>query len=157
MIILTKRVAVSGAVGLICIICMGAAAPTEEMSTMMEIKSAYSFNPTVERLTKSIESAGMTIFASIDHAAGAESVGMHMPPTVVLIYGNPRGGTPIMQTAPQTALDLPLRVLVREDGNGHTLVAFHPVAPALQQAGVPADLARHLEPAQNILVQAVKP
>lgn len=76
--------------------------------------SSLAFAPTVQRLKDAIANAGMTVFASIDHAAGAREVGMEMPPTIVMLYGNPRGGTPIMLAAPHTALDLPLRVLVRE-------------------------------------------
>jgi uncharacterized protein (DUF302 family) len=121
----------------------------------VEHVSAVGFAPTVERLQRAIEAAGMTIFATIDHAAGARQAGMTMPPTTVLIYGNPMGGTPIMLAAPATALDLPLRVLVRETPDGHAVVAFHPVTAMLQQAGVPDALAGRLEPAQQLLVKAV--
>ena len=82
---------------------------------------------------------------------------MEMPPTVVLIYGNAKGGTPIMLAAPDVALDLPLRVLVREDPGGPAVVAFHPIAPTLQRAGVPDALTTRLEPAQRLLVEAIKP
>ncbi len=127
---------------------MGAMDPVEHAS-------AVGFAPTLERLVRAIEAAGMTIFATIDHAAGAQQVGMTMPPTTVLVYGNPKGGTPIMLAAPATALDLPLRVLVRETPGGHAVVAFHPVTPMLQQAGVPDELAGRLEPAQRVLLQAI--
>jgi uncharacterized protein (DUF302 family) len=119
--------------------------------------SNLAFAPTLERLVQAIETAGMTVFARIDHAAGAREVGMEMPPTVVLLYGHPRGGTPIMLASPQSALDLPLRVLVREETDGRTLVSFHPVAAMLKQAGVPAALAARLEPAQSILIEAIQP
>ena len=99
----------------------------------------------------------MTVFACIDHAAGAREVGMDMPPTVVLFYGHARGGTPVMLAAPQAALDLPLRVLVREDTDGRTVVSFRPVAQMLREAGVPDPLAGRLEPAQQILVDAIAP
>ena len=83
-------------------------------SSYVEHKSSLPFSKTVDRLIETIEEVGMNIFAKIDHAAGAIEVGMQLPPTVVLIYGHARGGTPVMQAAPETALDLPLRVLVRE-------------------------------------------
>ena len=118
--------------------------------------SGVAFAPTLERLVRAIETADMTIFARIDHAAGAREVGMEMPPTVVLLYGNPRGGTPIMLAAPQAALDLPLRVLVREAADGRALVSFHPIVPLLRQAGVPDELAVRLEPAQRILIEAIQ-
>ena len=124
---------------------------------LSEHVSAVAFAPTLERLVQAIETAGMTVFARIDHAAGARQVGLELPPTVVLLYGHPRGGTPIMQAAPQAALDLPLRVLVRQEADGRVRVAFHPVAPMLRQAGVPEALATRLEPAQRILVEAIQP
>jgi uncharacterized protein (DUF302 family) len=119
--------------------------------------SAVAFAPTLERLVQAIETAGMMVFARIDHAEGARQVGLEMPPTVVLLYGHARGGTPIMLAAPQAALDLPLRVLVRQEGDGRVLVSFHPVAPMLRQAGVPEALATRLEPAQRILLEAIQP
>jgi uncharacterized protein (DUF302 family) len=118
---------------------------------------SFSFAVTLERIEQAIEAAGMTVFARIDHAAGARAVGMTMPPTVVLLYGNPRGGTPIMLAAPRAALDLPLRVLVREDADGRTIISFYPVTPLLVASGVPGELAGRLEPAQRLLLDALRP
>ena len=84
----------------------------------VEYASARAFAPTLNRLVEVIEAAGMRIFARIDHAAGAREVGLAMPPATLLIYGHPKGGTPIMLAAPRAALELPLRVLVREDADG---------------------------------------
>jgi uncharacterized protein (DUF302 family) len=119
--------------------------------------SSLGFQSTVDRLVATIEKAGMTVFARIDHAAGAKEVGIAMPPTVVLLYGNPKGGTPIMLASPLAALDLPLRVLVREDDAGRALVSLHPIAAVLRRAGVPEELAIRLEPAQRVLIDAIKP
>ena len=71
----------------------------------VEHKSSVGFQPTVDRLVAAIEKAGMSVFATIDHAGGAKAVGMSMPPTIVLIYGQARGGTPVMQANPAAALD----------------------------------------------------
>ena len=122
-----------------------------------EYVSRWAFEPTLERLEHGIEKAGMSVFARIDHAAGAREFGMEMPPTIVLLYGSPRGGTPIMLAAPQAALDLPLRVLVRQDAEGQVWIAFHPAAAMLRQAGVPEELAARLDPAQRILIEAITP
>ncbi len=118
--------------------------------------SPLGFDVTLERLTEAIERTGLTIFARIDHPVGARDAGLAMPPTVVLIYGHARGGTPIMLAAPQAALDLPLRALVREDADGRVLVAFRPIAPMLLAAGVPDALANRLEPAQTLLMEAIQ-
>ena len=89
-------------------------------------------------------------------AQGAAQVGLAMPPTVVLIYGNPKGGTPLMLAAPYAALDLPLRVLARAAETG-TSVSFHPIAPTLLRAGVPDHLAHALDPAQRLIEEALQP
>jgi len=122
----------------------------------VELVSPDAFAPTLERIANAIESHGLTIFARIDHAAGARAVGLAMPPTVVLIYGNAKGGTPLMLASPQAALDLPLRVLVREREDGKAIVAYHPAAPLMKRAGVPDDLASRLDPAQALLAAALK-
>jgi len=122
-----------------------------------EHASPFSFDITLERLVDAIAMSRMTLFAKIDHAANARSVGATMPPTTVLIYGNAKGGTPIMLTTPKAALDLPLRVLVYEGSNGKTSIAFHPITTQLGRVGVPTDAAARLEPAQRILLSAISP
>ena len=126
-------------------------------STLVEQPSAWRFASTLDRLTTAIEGAGLKVFARIDHAAGAKEAGLTMPPTVVLLYGSPKGGTPIMLAAPAAALDLPLRVLVREDADGRTQISFHSVVPMLLVAGVPEALATRLEPAQALLLRTIQP
>ena len=120
---------------------------------LVEITTRLGFDAAVARVSGAIAGAGLTVFARIDHAQNAAEAGLAMPPTVVLIYGNPKGGTPIMLAAPNVALDLPLRVLVREVGTGSS-VSFHPVAPILLNAGVPEHLARALDPAQRVITEA---
>jgi uncharacterized protein (DUF302 family) len=124
---------------------------------LVERLSKLPFATALDRITASIEAAGMQVFARIDHAAAASAVGLAMPPTTVLIYGNAKGGTPIMLDAPIAALDLPLRVLVREDMHGRVCIAFHPVVAMLKRAGVPQELASRLVPAQSLLIDAIRP
>jgi uncharacterized protein (DUF302 family) len=121
----------------------------------IEHKSSMGFQPTVDRLLAAIEKAGMSVFATIDHAGGAKAVDMSMPPTIVLIYGQARGGTPVMQANPAAALDLPLRVLIREDANGETLIAFHPIQQTLAPYKVPGELAVGLAKAQQLLINSI--
>jgi uncharacterized protein (DUF302 family) len=129
----------------------------ENSLTLVEHPSSTDFETTMRRLVEAIESAGMTVFARIDHAAGAREAGLRMPPTVLLLYGNPKGGTPIMIAAPLAALDLPLRVLLREASDGQTLLSFHPIVPVLREAGVAPEMAARLQPAQELLLKALRP
>ena len=83
---------------------------------------------TMDRIENVAKEKGMTIFARIDHAAGAEKVGMKMPAAQVMIFGNPKGGTPLMLAAPSASLDLPLRVAVWEDAQGMVWVGYNSVS-----------------------------
>jgi len=125
-------------------------------NTLEEHPSPVGFDDTLERLSKAILNAGLMVFATIDHAEGARQVGLSMPPTRVLFYGHPKGGTPVMLAAPEAAIELPLRVLVREVPAGGTVVAFRPIAAALAPFGVTPDVASRLEPAQQLLVNALR-
>jgi uncharacterized protein (DUF302 family) len=125
------------------------------LNQVTELASAHPFAATLERLSAALEGAGMTIFARIDHQAGALSVGLSMPPTSVLIYGNPRGGTPLMLEAPACALDLPLRVLVREDSTGTTRVSFHPAVAIMRAFGLPDERGAGLAKAERLIESAV--
>jgi uncharacterized protein (DUF302 family) len=126
-------------------------------SEIVEHVSPLPFDRTLERLLAAMAKGGLTVFASIDHAANARAVGAAMPPATVLIYGNAKGGTPIMLATPRAALDLPLRALVQQRADGKVVVAFHPVAAMLRRLGVPSEVATRLEPAQRILIQAIEP
>ncbi|MGH7067031.1 MAG: DUF302 domain-containing protein [Acetobacteraceae bacterium] len=119
--------------------------------------SPLAFAPTLDRLAAAIAAAGVAVFARVDHQAGARAAGLQMRPSTVLIYGHPTGGTPVMQAVPEAALDLPLRVLVREREDGEVVIAFHPVAAMLQRVGVPVEIASRLEPLQRLLVAALAP
>jgi uncharacterized protein (DUF302 family) len=87
---------------------------------------ASSFGPaqTIDRLASAIREKGLTIFAQIDHAAGAAEVGSTLRPTTLIIFGNARGGTPLMQSAQTAGIDLPLKLLVWEDAAGKTWVSY---------------------------------
>lgn len=86
--------------------------------------SAHSANETVERLKSLLAQRGIQVFADIDHAAGAEKVGLSLRPTRVLIFGNPLAGTPLMQSRQTIGLDLPLRALVWEDESGKVWLTY---------------------------------
>ncbi|MEM7176967.1 MAG: DUF302 domain-containing protein [Pseudomonadota bacterium] len=92
---------------------------------------------TVAKLTAAIEKAGAKVFAVVDHAAGAKKVGTDLPPTQMVMFGNPKIGTPAIQASPTMGLDLPLRVVVYEDSDGAVMMAYHDPADVAAQHGVP--------------------
>jgi uncharacterized protein (DUF302 family) len=79
----------------------------------------------VERLTALLAEKNIKLFALIDHAGEAATVGLHMPATKLLIFGSPKAGTPVMLSAPSTALDLPLKILLTQEADGTTLVSWN--------------------------------
>jgi uncharacterized protein (DUF302 family) len=88
-------------------------------------QSADDFATTLDRLTRALEAKGLTIFARVDHAAGAASVGLPLPPTMLVIFGNPVGGTPLMQAAQTAGIDLPLKALVWQDTDGSVKLTYN--------------------------------
>ena len=95
---------------------------------MISKSSRYSAPETMDRLVAVLQSRGMTVFARIDHAAEAEKVGLKMRPSQLVIFGNPKGGTPLMVAAPSVAIDLPLKALAWEDAGGKVWLGYN--APA---------------------------
>ncbi|MDA8093852.1 MAG: DUF302 domain-containing protein [Betaproteobacteria bacterium] len=88
-------------------------------------ESKYGVNRTMERLEKALQAKGMTLFALINHSAEAEKVGMKMRPTQLLIFGNPKGGTRLMNAAPTVAIDLPMKAIVWQGPKGHVWLAYN--------------------------------
>jgi uncharacterized protein (DUF302 family) len=89
------------------------------------IRSAHGPEETLHRLEAEIRSRGMTVFAHIDHAAGAAEVGLSLRPTDVLLFGNAKAGTPLMQSIQTIGIDLPLKVLVWQDAAGDTWLSYN--------------------------------
>jgi uncharacterized protein (DUF302 family) len=102
------------------------------------LRSAHDFATTRARLDAELAARGVEVFARIDHAANAAAAGMSLPPTLVVVFGNARAGTPLMQRAPDLALDLPLRILIREDEHGAVLLSYHDPAALVQAYGLAA-------------------
>jgi uncharacterized protein (DUF302 family) len=125
------------------------------LSDPAKLQSAYPFMETVKRLRTALEGKGFTVFAEIDQQRAAASVGLHMPPTVLLIYGNPKGGTPLMLAAPDFGLELPLKVLVREENEQRVLVVYKPAATLEGRYGLPPGLAAKLAGAEPTITDAV--
>jgi uncharacterized protein (DUF302 family) len=92
---------------------------------LITIRSQSSVKATIDRLEASLGESGVSIFARIDHRAGAISAGMSLRPTEVLIFGNPKAGTPLMQAKQTIGIDLPLKVLVWQDSAGRTWLSYN--------------------------------
>lgn len=123
---------------------------------LVQISSHYSFDESVHRLRSAFEEKGLRIFAVIDHSGEAEKAGLKMPRTKVLIFGSPKGGTPLMVAAPSLAIDLPLKVLVAEDAAGKVTVTYNNPEYLQQRHGVPAELIRNLAGAAAVIAKAVE-
>ena len=123
---------------------------------LMQVPSPYTVEETLKRLESVLAQRGVQVFARIDHSGEAEKAGLKMPPTKLLIFGNPKGGTPLMLAAPTLAIDLPLKVLVAEDKNGKTQVTYNSPEYLQQRHGVPQDLIKNISVVGALVGQAVE-
>jgi uncharacterized protein (DUF302 family) len=118
--------------------------PESSISGLVQIPSAHSFADTLERLESALTSRGLTVFARMDFARDAESVGLKMNPTRLTVFGSPRAGTPLMVAVPSLAIDLPLKILVSQDGDGRVWVTYNSPDYLADRHHVPPDLARNV-------------
>lgn len=103
---------------------------------MLAVQSPHSAKETMSRLEETVKQRGFTVFARIDHAAGAAKVGMTLRPTELLIFGNPKGGTPFMECAQSVGIDLPLKALVWVDATSQVWLGYNDPAFIAQRHGV---------------------
>jgi uncharacterized protein (DUF302 family) len=92
---------------------------------LITVRSSYGPKETMNRLEAEVKAKGLTVFAHIDHAAGAAAVGLPLGPTELLIFGNAKGGTPLMQSVQTVGIDLPLKALVWQDASGNTWLSYN--------------------------------
>lgn len=131
-------------------------APPVPASGIISLTSPWSVHDTVERLQSALKAHGATVFALIDHQAAAESVGLKMPPATLLLFGNPRVGTPLMLENVRVALDLPSKVLVSAATPGTVLVSFNANAWLLQRHALPARMTDQLGPLEQLIRDAIR-
>ena len=106
--------------------------------------SNHSVEQTVESLTNLLKSKGVAVFALIDHSGEAEKVGLKMRPTKLMIFGNPKAGTPLMLASPSSAIDLPLKILVWEDGQGKVWLSYNSPEYLRERHGLPQELVQNI-------------
>jgi uncharacterized protein (DUF302 family) len=123
---------------------------------LVQVPSRYSVDEALQRLQSAFSEKNLHVFAIIDHSGEAEKVGLKMRPTKVLIFGSPKGGTPLMVAAPSLAIDLPLKALVAEAADGAVSVTYNSPEYLQQRHGVPADLIKNLAGAGAVIAKAVE-
>lgn len=123
---------------------------------IIDKRSNHSVDETVDRLKNILQSKGVTLFALVDHSGEAEKVGMKMPPTKLLIFGNPKAGTPLMLATPSIAIDLPLKILVWEDAQKKVWVSYNSSEYLQQRHGLPEDLLGNIEVVGTFALKAAE-
>ena len=121
---------------------------------IVEKPSHHSVDETIEKLKGILQEKGVTLFALIDHSGEAEKAGLHMPTTKLLIFGSPKAGTPLMLAAPSSAIDLPLKILVREDADRRVWISFNSPAYLKQRHGLPQELISNIAVVETLAAQA---
>jgi uncharacterized protein (DUF302 family) len=123
---------------------------------MIHVSSPYPVPETVARLETVIAQKSLVLKAKIDHSADAALAGIRMPPTVLLLFGNAKAGTPLMLASPTLALDLPLKALVWEDAEGQVRVSYNSPEYLKQRHGIADDLLPRISGIGDIVEQAVQ-
>jgi uncharacterized protein (DUF302 family) len=123
---------------------------------IVDIPSNHSVDQTVEKLRAILEAKGVSLFALVDHSGEAEKVGMKMRPTKLLIFGSPSAGTPLMLAAPSLALDLPLKVLIREEDNGKVWVSYNSPDYLKERHGLPQELLHNIAVVETLAATAAE-
>ena len=123
---------------------------------IVTIPSHQSVDQSVQKLEGILQAKGIKLFALVDHSGEAQKAGMQMRPTKLLIFGNPKAGTPLMIASPSIAIDLPLKALVWEDGDGKVWISYN--SPSYLQArhDLPAELVRNIAVVEALATQAAE-
>lgn len=123
---------------------------------LVNVASSRSVPETLKKLQTTIEARGLKVFALIDHSGEAEKAGLSMKPTQLLIFGSPKAGTPLMIAAPTLAIDLPLKALVWEDGEGKVWITYNSPEYLQQRHGIPVDLVKNVAGVGALVEKAVE-
>lgn len=117
---------------------LGQASLAQAADGLVAVKSRHSAPETMNRLEAAVKQRGLNVFARIDHAGGAAKVGKTLRPTELLIFGNPQGGTPLMECAQTAGIDLPLKALVWQDESAQVWLGYNDPGYLAQRHGTPA-------------------
>jgi uncharacterized protein (DUF302 family) len=123
---------------------------------LIDIPSNHSVDETVKKLKEILQAKGITLFALVDHSGEAAKAGMKMPPTKLFIFGNPKGGTPLMLAAPSSAIDLPLKILVWEDVQGKVWITYNSPSYLQERHNIPPDLLPNIAVIETLAAKAAE-
>jgi uncharacterized protein (DUF302 family) len=123
---------------------------------IVTIPGKRSVDETVDKLKGILQSKGIALFALVDHSGEAAKVGLIMPATKLLIFGNPKGGTPLMLAAPSIAIDLPLKVLIAEDAQGKVSISYNSPEYLKQRHDLPDNLLANITVIQTLAEKAAE-
>ena len=123
---------------------------------IITLRSPHSVDETIARITSLLDARKIRLFALIDHSGEAEKAGLKMPVTKLIVFGSPKSGTPLMVAAPSLAIDLPLKALVAEDGNGKVSVTYNDPEYLRERHDVPLGLIKNLAGAGVLIAKAVE-
>ncbi len=118
--------------------------------------SNHSVDQTVEKLKGILQAKGVALFALVDHSGEAAKIGMKMPPTKLLIFGNPKAGTPVMLAAPSSAIDLPLKILVWEDSQNKVWISYNSPQYLQKRHGLPQELLSNIAVVETLAAKAAE-
>jgi uncharacterized protein (DUF302 family) len=123
---------------------------------IVTIPSHKSVDQTVQTLEQILQAKEVKLFALVDHSGEAEKAGLHMPPTKLLIFGNPKAGTPLMIAAPSVAIDLPLKALVWEDADGRVWISYNTPAYLQARHSLPQELVQNIAVVEALVRKAAE-
>lgn len=124
--------------------------PSNSKNGIVTIPGHQSVDRTVQKLEEILKAKGVKLFAVVDHGGEAEKAGMHMRPTKLLIFGNPKAGTPLMIASPGAAIDLPLKVLVWEDADGKVWVSYNSTEYIQTRHGLSPELVQNIAVVEEV-------
>ena len=126
------------------------------VESIISKQSSHSVDETLQKLKAVLKDKGITLFALVDHSGEAEKAGIKMPSTKLVIFGNPKAGTPVMLAAPMSAIDLPLKILIWEDAQKKVWVSYNSVEYLEQRHGLPKDLLANIAVAGTLAQKAAE-
>ena len=138
----------------VSVLSVSEALAVQKEEGIVKIPSHHSVDQTVDKLKTILQSKGVMLFALVDHSGEAEKVGLKMPPTKLLIFGNPKGGTPLMLASPSVAIDLPLKILVAEDPQGKVWISYNSPEYLKERHDLPENLLPNIDVEKTLAAAA---